>query len=320
MSNNHDELLAPVTENSRRGDQTPWVTQFVCAVCGLVYIGLNLEDDPVRNPFFEWAVPTVQQIFEGRFWGLVTSNFVHIEIWHVAFNGYWFWILGRAVEREIGRIGLILLVIFSGFTAAGAELVVADTTGIGLSGVVYGVFGFLWIGSRTRRAFAEVMPRQTVLIFLIWLVACYILTAAKAMNVANAAHVGGLLFGMAAGEAFINRRRVALMWVALALMFGAAVTACFWNPWSPDWLGHQALKAQKRGDYPTAVHYYRKFLARGRDPGWALHNLAVLYVKTGDLPNLKATLDELRKVNPRDAEKFDLPAAAEESKPPTQKK
>jgi hypothetical protein len=43
-------------------------------------------------------------------------------------------------------------------------------------------------------------------------------------------------------------------------------------------------------------------------------------VKTGDLPNLKATLDELRKVNPKDAEKFELPAAAEESKPPAPKK
>lgn len=288
-----------------RGDPIPYVTQFVCAVCGLMFIGLSLERHPVNNPIFQWAVPGAIEIFGGRYWGLLTAPFVHIEIWHVAFNVYWFWILGRAVEREVGRIALILLVVFSAVTAAGAELAVSDTTGIGLSGVVYAVFGFMWMGSRRIRAFADLLPRQTVGIFLVWLVACYIATEFKVMNIANAAHLFGMLFGMAAGEAFINRRRVAVMALAMVLMFGAAVTACFWNPWSPLWLGEKALKAHRAKDYPTAVAYYQRYLARGRDTSWALFNLTILYSETKDQPNFERTLDQLRKVDPASAGKFE---------------
>jgi GlpG protein len=305
----------------RRGDPIPYVTQFVCAVCGLIFIGLNLEKSPVDNPIFQWAVPSAIEIFAGRYWGLLTAPFVHIEIWHVAFNVYWFWILGRAVEREIGRIGLILLVVFSAVTAAGAELAVADTTGIGLSGVVYGVFGFMWMGSRRIRAFEDLLPRQTVVIFLVWLVACYIATELKVMNIANAAHLFGMLFGMAAGEAFVNRRRIAVMVLAMALMIGGAVTACFWNPWSPMWLGEKALKAHKAKDYPTAIAYYRKFIARGRNSGWALYNLAVLYSEMKDQPNFEKTLDQLRKVDPESAKKFDPePVEDEPDEPPAKGK
>lgn len=289
----------------RRGDPIPYVTQFVCAVCGLVFIGLNLEKSPVDNPIFKWAVPNAIEIFAGRYWGLLTAPFVHIEIWHVAFNVYWFWILGRAVEREVGRITLILLVVFSAVTAAGAELAVADTTGIGLSGVVYAVFGFMWMGSRRIRAFADLLPRQTVVVFLIWLVACYIATQTGVWRVANAAHLGGLLFGMAAGEAVINRRRVPLMVLAMALMFGAAVTACFWNPWSPAWLGEKALKAHKAKDYPTAIAYYQRFIARGVDKRWALFNLTILFSEMKDRPNFEKTLEQLRKVDPAAAEEFE---------------
>jgi membrane associated rhomboid family serine protease len=304
---NDDASIEPTADRAKAW--IPYVTQFVCGVCGLVYIGLNLEKDPIRNPFFEWASPDAPEIFDGLYWGLLTSPFVHIEIWHVAFNVYWFWILGRVLEREIGRIRLLIFVALAGIVASGGELAFGDTTGIGLSGIVYGVFGFMWMGSRRVPAFQAMLPRNTVIMLLAWLVICYIATRTGTMNIANAAHFWGLLFGMAVGEAYINRRRVALMIPALALMLAMAATACFWNPWSPAWLGHKALKAHKAKDFSTATIFYRKYIARADNPGWALYNLTILYAETNDRANYEATLAQLRKVDPTAARKFDSPPA-----------
>ena len=62
----------------------------------------------------------------------------------------------------------------------------------GLSGVVYGLFGFLWLAGRLSGRQDYLMPRAVTL----WLVGWLVLSALVFPDyIATAAHVGGLLAG-----------------------------------------------------------------------------------------------------------------------------
>lgn len=39
----------------------------------------------------------------GSYWGLVTSVFVHIQLWHIIFNIYWIWILAEYYIMRLGE-------------------------------------------------------------------------------------------------------------------------------------------------------------------------------------------------------------------------
>src|SRR5262249_15934972 len=83
---------------------------------------------------------------------------------------------------------------------------------VGLSGVGYGLFGFLWVLNRKDPRFADVVDRNTVALFLGWFVLCCVLTATNVWKVGNVAHAVGAALGSLVGFAVIARglRRIAL--------------------------------------------------------------------------------------------------------------
>jgi len=44
------------------------------------------------------------EIRRGQIWRLATSAFPHINFLHLAFNVYWLWVFGTAVERAFGHL------------------------------------------------------------------------------------------------------------------------------------------------------------------------------------------------------------------------
>jgi len=68
----------------------------------------------------------------------------------------------------------------------------------GMSGVNYGLFGFLWMKGKFDRSQNWQLPPQTVQLMLMWMVLCY---TGLLGPVANYAHTAGLLIGMLLGIA-----------------------------------------------------------------------------------------------------------------------
>jgi GlpG protein len=67
---------------------------------------------------------------------------------------------------------------------------------MGMSGVVYGLLGYIWMMSKYKAGTQYGLPQQTVGFMLIWLVICLI---GLIPNVANTQHVVGLLLGVTWG-------------------------------------------------------------------------------------------------------------------------
>jgi GlpG protein len=64
----------------------------------------------------------------------------------------------------------------------------------GMSGVIFGIFGYLWIKTRFDPTAGIFLPSQTISMALIWLVLCF---TGIFGSVANWAHLGGLVTGCA---------------------------------------------------------------------------------------------------------------------------
>lgn len=137
-------------------------------------------------------------IKRGQVWRLVTPMFVHFGILHLAFNMMWLWQFGVVLEmrfRWLRFLGLVLVVAALSNLAQGLW---KGTSFGGMSGVNYGLFGFLLLRSKLHPSPEFVMHSRTVSLMLIWLVVCY---TGVIGPVANTAHLVGFLAGGAIGAA-----------------------------------------------------------------------------------------------------------------------
>jgi GlpG protein len=67
---------------------------------------------------------------------------------------------------------------------------------LGMSGVVYALFGYVWMMARYQPATRYVLARETVIVMLVWLGVCLV---GLIPGVANTEHVAGLIVGVVWG-------------------------------------------------------------------------------------------------------------------------
>ena len=138
------------------------------------------------------------EVQQGQWWRLLTSSFLHIGPVHLALNMLGLLLVGPTVERLYGRWLFLLLYIGAALAGAAASLHFSAGSGVsvGASAAVFGCAGsLLTMLVRHRRQLPQKFGRQALAgIVLVIVVA---LVQGLAPGVDNAAHVGGLLAGIA---------------------------------------------------------------------------------------------------------------------------
>jgi membrane associated rhomboid family serine protease len=82
--------------------------------------------------------------FNGQWWRLVTSMFVHFGIIHIALNMWCLWNLGRAAERLMGRFSYLLAYFVSGiFGSIASAYWHPQVAGAGASAAIFALPGVL---------------------------------------------------------------------------------------------------------------------------------------------------------------------------------
>lgn len=138
-----------------------------------------------QNLLFSWPL-----IVNGEVWRIVTPIFIHGGIWHLLFNMLWLYQLGGAIEIHEGRIYALVLVLVVAVIVNSAQYLVSGPYFLGMSGVVYALFGYVWLMSRHQASTPYFMARETVMIMLFWLGICLI--PGLMPGVANTEHLVGL--------------------------------------------------------------------------------------------------------------------------------
>jgi rhomboid protease GlpG len=138
----------------------------------------------------EWN--DLESVKKGQIWRLVSPMFLHFGLLHIVFNMLWLFDLGGMVEMRRGSVRLAVLVLVISAVSNLAQYYVEDPRFGGMSGVVYGLFGYVWIKSHYDPGSGLSLRQGTISTMLIWFLLC---VANVIPNVANAAHGAGLAAG-----------------------------------------------------------------------------------------------------------------------------
>ena len=247
-------------------------------------------------------------IRRGEFWRLLTSVFLHVDILHLAFNLYWLWVLGTAIERVFGHAKTALLQFIFAIFSSSLDFAF-ERGGVGLSGVGYGLFGLLWVLSIRDERFRNVIDQTTVKLFVAWFFMCILTTVTGAYPVANVAHAAGVILGIGTGYAitFPEYRRQVVSVLAVILLFGLwgdtlgrpRVNLSHNVGYDEGRWGYEALVA---GRNQEAVKWLRDAVQfRPQEPSYWF-NLGIAYHRVGDLSSAGAAYRRAHELDPKNSE------------------
>jgi GlpG protein len=208
-------------------------------------------------------------------WRLVLSVFPHVNVYHIAFNVYWLWKLGTPLEPRLGHARYLGLLLFFALVSSAAEFAFLEG-GIGLSGVVYGIFGLRWILERRHSPLSGgPMPQNTASMFIVWFFVCIGLTISKVLPVANIAHGVGAVTGMSVAYMLtaVPEKRAGAGAAVAAMTIVLLLLAFPFRPWVN-------LSREPAAEYTAAAY---TALVAGRDEeGLVYLQRAIRYRNVGD--------------------------------------
>ena len=160
------------------------------------------------RPGYEWF--GLQDIRRGQVWRLITPIFLHFGLVHLLFNMVVLRQFGALIEARRGAWRFLALVLTTAVVSNiaqyylemslvnGAISIRSSPAFGGMSGVLYGLFGYLWMKSRYEPALGFSLNPRIVVLLICWLFVCM---TGMMGPVANTAHVAGLLVGVVIGAA-----------------------------------------------------------------------------------------------------------------------
>ena len=194
------------------------VTVLILAVSLLVFALLGLFGDllivtltivPIGISGGELAYGTLKDsIISGQVWRFLSPVFLHFGWMHLIFNLMWVWYFGKQIERLQGSRMMLVLLLVAGIGSNLAQYMTGTVLFGGMSGVVYALLGHVWLMARRVPGSGFFVPQMLVVFMLGWMI--FTMTDVAGIvgfgNVANEAHLGGLLVGLGSGWYYSSRR------------------------------------------------------------------------------------------------------------------
>jgi len=205
-------MLADRQYMRRDNVPSPWSVTIVLLVFNiLVFFLENSDGDRSRNWFLEYGALSLEGLKRGFIWQFITFQFLHGGLPHLVLNSLGLYFFGRPLEGMLGRRDFLKLYLFSGviggvlqallgfiFPRIAGPMVGASA---GICGLVaaFSVLApdsqiYVWFVLPIRaRYFLPIMFGLT----LLFLVTSIKDTSTEGSHVAHAAHLGGILGGIA---------------------------------------------------------------------------------------------------------------------------
>ncbi|MCB9916014.1 MAG: rhomboid family intramembrane serine protease [Planctomycetes bacterium] len=173
------------------------------------------------TPQAEFVVMT-PAAFGAQPWRLLTSTLAHVNAIHILFNLMFFAQIGLAVETRMPPLRYVLLLVTLAAGSGAAEFAVGFG-GVGLSGVLYGLFGLTWYANTRVDAYRGLLPAATIRTLVGWFFLCLVATRLGLLNIGNTAHGVGCALGWVAAWAGFAPARARNLRLGL---YGGFVAAC----------------------------------------------------------------------------------------------
>jgi membrane associated rhomboid family serine protease len=195
-------------------DRQPYATWSFIAANVVVYLVTAFQSvDGLTRPdssklFTAWVLEPKQVALHGQYYRLLTSAFLHVSIWHIAFNMIALYFVGPYLERLLGPWRFTALYVLSALGGSMAVYVFGAkyTDTVGASAAIFGLFAACLMFVREL----GLDPR-----WLIGTIALNFLLTFSIADVSKLGHVGGFVTGalasvVIAGVPWRPRRRLPL--------------------------------------------------------------------------------------------------------------
>jgi len=139
-------------------------------------------------------------VFQGDYWRLFTSMFIHADIAHIVGNMLFLLIFGVRGEEMFSLPEYLSIYFLGGLTGNLISLLLLplDTISVGASGAIFSMFGAAII-------YARHSVRQSIIGAMIYVFFMLFLSSGAGVN--NFAHIGGLVAGLLIGYVLATRRK-----------------------------------------------------------------------------------------------------------------
>ena len=183
------------------------------ALHALAFTSVQPEEARELLKAYEWnaEAPAVRlySVYKGEVWRLVTPIFIHFGALHIIFNMLWLFQFGKMIEMRYGIFWMAMLVLATAIISNLFQCLVPQAMGGstpilpqghlimplgGMSGVVYGLFGFICVKQFYDPLSGLALPQSTIVLLAAWL----FIGGFFIPGIAHWAHGVGLAVGMAA--------------------------------------------------------------------------------------------------------------------------
>ncbi|HET7484252.1 MAG TPA: rhomboid family intramembrane serine protease [Solirubrobacterales bacterium] len=140
-------------------------------------------------------------VAEGEWYRLVGGGFLHASLFHIGFNMFALYFLGRLLEPGIGTprfVAVYIAALFGG--AFGALLLSPDALTVGASGAIFGIFGATFVIARGRGIDAVASSIGVILVLNLAI-------SLGSPDISLGGHLGGLVAGVICAFAILAGER-----------------------------------------------------------------------------------------------------------------
>lgn len=200
-----DQHSAGLAFMTRLQDEMPvlWVSGSLIALNIAIWLltthggaGINSASP---EQLLAWGGNATSEVQRGEWWRLLSATVLHSGFMHVAMNMLGLYSAGALAERLFGHRRFLLIYLGSGLVGSALSLHYAaqQAVSVGASGAVFGATGALLLAIWRQRRDMPADLRKQHLYSLSLFIVYALLQGFGHRGIDNAAHIGGLLSGMA---------------------------------------------------------------------------------------------------------------------------
>jgi len=263
---------------------------------------------PTNQQLLKWGADFGPLSLDGQPWRILTSNYVHIGIWHIFFNMWCLWNLGRMSERIFGGWTYLLIYTSCGIAGSLASLWLHPmVVGAGASGAIFGLAGALITALYLGKLPYPGQALRGMMRSLLTFAGYNLLFGAAIPGIDNSAHVGGLVMGLALGAILGPQlmeqpeKRTAherVVFIAAALLLVAVGT--FVKRQNGYVVVFGDARDHYKGQLDHAVNELQHAVEQKPHSKLALSLLASTYLEKKDYPHAESTLKRVLELAPSD--------------------
>ncbi|MCK9446063.1 rhomboid family intramembrane serine protease [bacterium] len=191
--------MLPLYDKKKIKDGFPLATTFLI-VLNTIFFLCTISN---LNHFIDLFGFTSEKLWDGRFFTILTSIFLHGNIWHLILNMWFLWVFGDNLESRLGKLkflGFYLLCGVGGGILYALAMSDPAQAVIGASGAISGVLGgylVLFPKNKIRTfLFFCVASIPAVIYIFVWFLLQLFSTSALDTSVSYFSHIGGFITGI----------------------------------------------------------------------------------------------------------------------------